>query len=107
VTVVDSDLNTNQQRIEASVVTFYTSRNDQLANVSIYETGMNSKTFTGTLVTRLVQTALSGAVDIMDVLHGDRISAYYHDKAPAAQIESSAVIRIPLLPLLMWRPNLL
>ena len=94
VTVEDADLNSNAQAVEVSMVTFYTSRNDQLAEVFIFETGIDSKTFTGTLATRLVQSALGGKVDIIDVLYGDRISAFYDDKAPAATIPSAAVIRI-------------
>ena len=94
VTVVDADLNANVQVQETSVVTFYTSQNDQLSQVSIYETGINSDTFTGMLMTRLVESPLRGHVDILDVLYGDRISAYYNDKAPFAAIRPDAVVRI-------------
>jgi hypothetical protein len=94
VTVVDADLNNNVQVQESSVITFYTSQNDQLSEVSIYEVGINSNTFTGMLITRLAESPLRGYVDIMDVLYGDRISAYYNDKAPSAAIRPGAVVRI-------------
>jgi len=94
VTVQDADLNENIQSIQESEVTFFTSRNDQLATVRIYETGINSATFTGRLATRLVEEPLSGGVDMMDLVFGDRISAYYIDKAPDAVVKSSALVRI-------------
>ena len=94
VTVKDADLNDNIQTIQESEVTFYTSRNDQLAKVRIYETGVNSDTFTGRLATRLVELPVSGAVDMMDVVYGDSISAFYNDQAPVATIRSTVLARI-------------